>query len=40
MTEIERLRGELRLHCALNEIEYMLRRCIEIEDLLRRLAGR
>ena len=40
LAEIERLRAELRLHCALDEIEYMLRRCIEIEDLLRRLAGR
>jgi hypothetical protein len=40
LTEIERLRVELRLDCALNEIENMLRRCEEIERLLRRLAGR
>jgi hypothetical protein len=39
LAEIERLHGELRLHCALDEIEYMLRRCSEIECLLRRLAA-
>ena len=39
LAEIERMRAELRLHCALDEIEHMLRRCEEIEQLLRRLAA-
>ena len=34
---IERLRGELRLHYAFNEIEHMLRWCEEIEHMLRKL---
>ena len=37
LTGIERLRGELRLHYAFNEIEHMLRCCEEIEHMLRKL---
>lgn len=34
LAAIGRLHAELRLHCALHEIEEMLHRCDEIEHLL------